>query len=74
MSGMRIAAILLIVAGILGLMYGGFTYTKDTHTTKLGPLELSVKDKETVNVPVWAGVAAIVVGGLLLVAGKRNPA
>jgi TRAP-type C4-dicarboxylate transport system permease small subunit len=72
MSGTKIAAIVLIVAGILGLLYGSFTYTKDTHTTKLGPLELSVKDKETVNVPVWAGVAAIVVGGVLLVAGKRN--
>ena len=72
MSGLKIAAILLIVAGILGLLYGGFTYTKKTHTTKLGPLELSVKDKETVNVPVWAGVAAIVVGSVLLVAGKRN--
>jgi TRAP-type C4-dicarboxylate transport system permease small subunit len=72
MSGLRLAAILLIVAGILGLLYGGFTYTKDTHTTKLGPLELSIKDKETVNVPVWAGVAAIVVGGVLLFAGKRS--
>ena len=73
MSGTRILALALIVAGILGLAYGGFTYTKDTHTTKLGPIEFSVKDKETVNVPVWAGVAAIVAGGgLLLFAGKKG--
>ncbi len=59
------AALLLIVAGVLGLAYGSFSYTKETHETKIGPLEFSVKDTETVNVPVWAGVGAIVVGGLL---------
>lgn len=70
---MRIAAIVLIVAGLLGLVYGSFSYTKDKTAIKLGPLELSVKEKETVNVPVWAGVGAIVVGGLLLVfAGKTK--
>lgn len=69
---MKILAILLIAAGVLGLVYGGFTYTKATHEAKLGPLEVSVKDKERVNVPVWAGVGAIVVGGaLLLASGKR---
>lgn len=73
MSGMRILALALIVAGILGLAYGSFTYTKDTRTTKLGPIELSVKDKETVNIPVWAGVAAIVAGGgLLFTAGRKG--
>lgn len=73
MSGARILALVLIVAGGLGLAYGSFTYTKDTHTTKVGPIELSVKDKETVNVPVWAGVASIVVGGgLLLFGGKKS--
>ncbi|HTC14845.1 MAG TPA: hypothetical protein VK695_03490 [Steroidobacteraceae bacterium] len=61
---------MLIVAGVLGLAYGGFTYTKSTHDTKIGPIELSVKNKETVNVPVWAGVGAIVLGGVLLAAGK----
>jgi len=71
MNAVKIAAIVLIVAGILGLVYGKFSYTKETHEAKLGPIELSVKDKETVNVPVWAGVGAIVVGGLLLfVPGK----
>jgi TRAP-type C4-dicarboxylate transport system permease small subunit len=62
----KILAIVLIVAGILGLVYGSFSYTKETHDTKLGPIELSVKDKQTVNVPVWAGVGAIAVGGVLL--------
>ena len=63
-------AIVLIAAGILGLAYGGFTYTKETHNTKIGPIELTVKDKETVNIPVWAGVGAIAVGVILLFARK----
>ena len=66
MSGIKILAIALIVAGVLGVMYGKFSYTKETHGVKLGQLELSVKDKQTVNVPVWAGPGAIVVGALEL--------
>ncbi len=73
MTAVKMAAIVLIAAGVLGLVYGSFSYTKDTHDAKLGPLELSVKDKETVNIPVWAGVGAIVIGGaLLLVGGKKG--
>ena len=73
MNAVKMAAIVLIAAGVLGLAYGSFSYTKDTHEGKLGPIELSVKDKETVNIPVWAGVGAIVVGGaLLLVGGKKG--
>jgi len=72
MNAIKIAAIVLIVAGILGLVYGSFTYTKETHTAKLGPIELSVKDRETVNVPVWAGVGAIVIGGVLLFFGSKK--
>jgi hypothetical protein len=68
---MRIIAIILIVAGALGLIYGAFSYTKDTTVVKLGSLELTAKEEKTVNVPVWAGVAAIVVGGLLLVFGGK---
>jgi hypothetical protein len=68
---MKLLAIILIVAGLLGLVYGGFSYTKDKTVVKLGPLELSAKEKETVNVPVWAGVGAIVVGGLLLAFGGK---
>lgn len=70
MNAIKILAILLIVAGGLGLLYGGFTYTKDTHQAKLGPIELSVKDTQTVNVPVWAGVGAIVAGVILLFVRK----
>jgi len=69
---MKIVAILLIVAGVLALAYGSFSYTKDKTAVKLGPIELSVKEKETVNIPVWAGVGAIVVGGLLLAFGGRT--
>jgi len=67
MNAVKMMAIVLIAVGILGLVYGGFRYTKETHKVKLGPMELSVKDRETVNIPVWAGVGAIVVGGVLLV-------
>jgi len=65
-SALKIVAILLIAAGVIGLVYGGITYTKSTHNAKIGPFALSIKDKETVNIPVWAGVAALVVGGVLL--------
>jgi len=72
MSSTKIVAIVLIIAGVLGLAYGKFSYTKETHDAKVGPIELAVKDKETVSVPVWAGVGAIVIGaGLLLTAGRR---
>ena len=72
MNAVKMAAVVLIAAGVLGLVYGGFSYTKDTHEAKLGPLELSVKETETVNVPVWAGVGAVIIGGaLLLVGGKK---
>jgi hypothetical protein len=72
MSSTKIIAIALIIAGVLGLAYGSFSYTKETHDAKVGPIELSVKDKETVNVPVWAGVGAIVIGAGLLLAGGRR--
>lgn len=72
MSAVKIAAIVLIVAGILGLVYGSFTYTKETHEADLGPIEFSVKDKEKVNVPVWLSVAAIAVGGALFFFGGRK--
>lgn len=67
MNGIKFAALALIVAGVLGLAYGSFTYTKETHETKLGPIELTVKDQETVNIPVWAGAGAIIAGVMLLV-------
>lgn len=72
MNPLKFVAIVLMVAGALGLAYGSFTYTKDTHDVKLGPIEFSVKEKETINVPIWAGVTAIVAGGLLLGFGGRK--
>lgn len=72
MNAIRLVAIVLMAAGVLGLAYGSFSYTKETHEAKLGPIELSVKDKETVNIPVWAGVGAIVVGGVLLLFGGNK--
>jgi hypothetical protein len=66
MRPVKIAAIALIVAGVLGLLYGTFSYTKETHRAQLGALELTVRDRETVNIPVWVGVGALLAGGLLL--------
>jgi hypothetical protein len=73
MNDIRMVAIGLIVAGALALLYGGFSYTRDTTAVKIGPLELSVKEKKTVNIPIWAGAGAIVLGALLLVLGGKKP-
>jgi TRAP-type C4-dicarboxylate transport system permease small subunit len=72
MNPVKVIAVVLIVAGALGLAYGGFSYTKDTTVVKLGPLEVSAKERQTVNVPIWVGVGAIVVGGLLLAFGAKR--
>ena len=72
MNPIKIAALALVVAGVLGLVYGGFSYTKDTHDAKIGPIELSVTEKERVNVPVWAGVIAIAAGAGLLLFGNKK--
>jgi hypothetical protein len=72
MNAIKLVGILLVVAGVLGVVFSTFSFTKETHEAKLGPIELSVKEKQTVNIPVWASVAAIVVGGLLLVVGGRK--
>ena len=72
MNPIKLVAIALVVLGVLGLAYGGFSYTKDTTVVKLGPLEISAKEKQTVNVPMWAGIGAIVVGGLLLVLSDKK--
>jgi hypothetical protein len=68
----RVVALILLVLGVLALAYGGFTYTKKTSTAQIGPLELTVKDRETVNIPVWAGLAAVTAGGGLLLLGARR--
>lgn len=73
MNSTQLAGIVLLVAGLLGLAYGGFSYTKDSTAVKLGPIELTVKEKETVNIPLWAGIAAAVAGaGLLVMGGKKG--
>ena len=72
MNAVKIAGLALILAGVLALIYGGFSYTKETHQAKVGPIELSMKEKETVNVPIWAGVGAIVIGGALVFFGNKK--
>jgi len=70
MNTLKMFAIVLIAAGALGLAYGSFTYTKETHQTKVGPIELSVADKETVNIPIWVSIAALAAGAMLLLTRK----
>jgi hypothetical protein len=72
MTPLRIVAIVLVVAGALALAYGGFSYTKETHQAKIGPIELSVKEKQDVNVPQWAGIGAIVLGAALFAMGGKK--
>ena len=72
MNTLKIAAIALIAAGILGLVYGGFSYTRETQQAQIGPIELTVKDTQAVNVPIWASVGAITLGGVLLVFGSKT--
>ncbi|MDZ4348408.1 MAG: hypothetical protein U1A22_02615 [Xanthomonadaceae bacterium] len=72
MNSLRIAAVLLIVAGTLALAYGGFSYTKETHEASIGPMNLSIAEKRRVNVPLWAGIVAVIAGGVLLVGGRKR--
>lgn len=72
MNSNKIIALVLIVGGALALAYGGFSYTKSSSEANLGPISVEVKDKEQVNIPMWAGIAAVVIGGIMLVVpGKR---
>lgn len=72
MKATKVLAVVLIAAGVLALVYGGFNYTKKTSEGHLGPLELTMKDQKRVNIPAWAGVAAVVIGaGLLLVPARK---
>lgn len=70
MKSYELTAAMLIILGVLALAYGGFTYTQETHETKIGPLSLSIEDRERVNIPIWAGAGAIVIGGLLFFLGR----
>jgi len=72
MNAVKMIAMALILGGALALMYGGFSYTRETQQVKLGPIELSVKEKQTVNIPVWAGVGAMLIGGALFLFGSKK--
>jgi len=72
MNTSKLIGIILIVAGCLGLAYGGFTYTKETSAVKLGPIQLKVEEKETVNVPIIVSGAVVAIGIFLLVAVGRK--
>ena len=72
MNSTKMAALALIVVGALALAYGGFTYTKDTHDADIGPIHMSIDEKERVNIPIWAGVGVLVLGGVLLVLDKKK--
>jgi TRAP-type C4-dicarboxylate transport system permease small subunit len=72
MNAVKIVAVILIAAGTLGLVYGGFSYTQETHKVDVGPINMSIEEKERVNVPVWAGIGAIVVGAALLLFRSKN--
>jgi drug/metabolite transporter (DMT)-like permease len=72
MNLQQIIAIILIIGGALGLAYGGFTYTKETHDVSLGPIEMSFDEKERVNIPIWAGIGMLTIGGILLVSNRKS--
>jgi multidrug transporter EmrE-like cation transporter len=71
MNALKIVGIILIVAGVIGLATGGFSYTKETHKADIGPIHVAVEDKQQVNVPLWVGIGAIVAGIVLLVLPRK---
>jgi len=72
MNAMRITGIVLIVLGLAGFFTGGFSFTKDTTAAKIGPIELTVKERESVNIPQWLSIGAVVLGAVVLVMGARK--
>jgi len=72
MTPLRSAAVVLTILGILALAYGGFSYPRETQEAKIGSLSVSVQSQRSVNVPVWAGVGAIVLGVVLLLAPQKK--
>lgn len=71
MKTRKILGIVLLALGLLALVYGGFTYTKESHQVELGPIELEAKEREDVDVPKWIGIALVVGGVVLLALPKR---
>lgn len=72
MTAIRIVAIVLLVGGLAGFLTGGFSFNKETTAAKIGPLSLTVREKESVNIPQWLSLAAVAVGALMLVTGSRK--
>lgn len=72
MNALRVTAIVLVIGGLLAIFYGGFSYTQEHTAMKLGPMELKVEERKDVNIPLWAGIAAVVGGGVMLLAGGRR--
>lgn len=68
---MRMMAMVLVAAGVLAIVFGGFSYTRETHDAKIGPLEISVSEKQRINVPLWAGVGLVIAGAGLMLAQKK---
>ena len=73
MNAAKITGIILILIGLAGLFTGGFSFTKNTTAAKIGPLELKVQEKESINIPQWLSLGALALGGLVLVIGFRKP-
>lgn len=72
MNPIRIVAALLIIAGVVGLAYGSFSYKQNTTVAQVGPISINAQETHTVNVPVWAGIGGILVGGLLFAFGGKR--
>ena len=72
MNSTKIIGIILLVGGVLGLVLGGFSFTKETHKANIGPISMSVEEKQTVNIPLWASIAALVAGAAVLVVGSKK--
>lgn len=71
MNPTKLIGMVLIVVGALGLIYGGFSYTRDSTAVKIGPMEVTVQEKKSINIPLWAGIGALVVGVVLLGVGGK---
>ena len=72
MKTVKIVGIVLIVVGILGAVFGGFSYTKKTQEIKMGPMEMTIRDKQAVDIPIWASISVMVLGGALLFLGSKK--
>ncbi|HEX5329223.1 hypothetical protein [Sulfuricurvum sp.] len=72
MNIFKTAGIILIIAGVLGLVYGKFSYTKETKETKMGPIELTIKEENMINIPYWAGAGTVIFGSFILLFGMKR--